>query len=152
MLRTHELSATVIFWTTVLNFECTDLSEDDGWAVIMRDGVEVMFATQNAHQPFEAPQFTGSLYFRTDDVDEIWRVAQTRAEVCYPLESFDTACASSPSTTTTAISSSSAPRSSARSRSRTGHRLHGFGKSVASDSLGSPRAATATALRDALLE
>jgi hypothetical protein len=99
-LRTHELRATVIFWTTVLNFECTDLSEDDG--------VEVMFATQNAHQPFEEPQFTGSLYFRTDDVDGIWQVARTRPEVCYPWSPSTTACASSPSTTTTATSSSSA--------------------------------------------
>ena len=88
LLRTHELRATVIFWTTALNFECTDLSEDDGWAVISRDGVEVMFAVPNQHQPFDQPSFTGSLYFKTDNVDEIWQVAQTRAEVCYPLEEF----------------------------------------------------------------
>jgi len=89
MLRTAELRETVAFYETVLGFRCEALSEDWGWASLRRDGVEIMIALPNAHEPFERPAFTGSLYIRTDDVDSLWLRVKDSARVCYPLEDFE---------------------------------------------------------------
>ncbi len=89
MLYTEDLRGTIAFYTDVLGFECKAFEEDWGWAVLSRDGVEVMLALPNAHLPFEKPTFTGSLYFKTNEVDALWQTLQTRARVCYPLEDFD---------------------------------------------------------------
>ena len=43
----------------------------------------------NAHEPFDKPRFTGSLYFRVDDVDELWKRLKDQATVVYPIEDFD---------------------------------------------------------------
>ena len=48
-----------------------------------------MLSGPNRHQGDAAPAFTGSLYFRTDDVDGLWRSLKDRARVCYPIEEFD---------------------------------------------------------------
>lgn len=89
MLRTIELRETVAFYENVLGFRCETLSEDWGWASLRRDGVEIMIARPNDHEPFERPAFTGSLYFRTDDVDALWLRVKDSARVCYPLEDFE---------------------------------------------------------------
>lgn len=89
LLRTHDLRATVEFCTSVLGFTCASASEDGGWAALQRDGVELMVALPNAHEPFDAPRFTGSLYFRCDGVDEAWEQLAGRARVCNPPETFE---------------------------------------------------------------
>ena len=43
----------------------------------------------NAHEPFDKIQFTGSLYFRPEDVDELWKQIKEQATVVYPIEDFD---------------------------------------------------------------
>jgi uncharacterized glyoxalase superfamily protein PhnB len=89
MLGTKDLQGSVELYTQLLGFECGALSEDSGWASLSRDGVEIMLALPNAHEPFEKPAFTGSLYIRCDDVDAIWEQVKDRAKVCYPIEDFD---------------------------------------------------------------
>jgi len=89
MLRTKDLKGSVEFYTRLLGFECGALSEDWGWASLSRDGVTLMLALPNAHEPFERPSFTGSLYIRCDDVDAMWEQVKDRAKVCYPLEDFE---------------------------------------------------------------
>lgn len=89
MLRTTDLKATVEFYTTVLGFECGAFSEEWGWAALQRDEVAIMVALPNAHAPFEKPAFTGSFYFRTDDVEAIWQQIKDQAKICYPIENFE---------------------------------------------------------------
>jgi uncharacterized glyoxalase superfamily protein PhnB len=89
MLRTAELRETVAFYEKVLGFRCAAISEEWGWASLRWDGVEIMIALPNAHEPFERPAFTGSLYIRTDDVDSLWLQVKDSARVCYPLEDFE---------------------------------------------------------------
>jgi uncharacterized glyoxalase superfamily protein PhnB len=60
-----------------------------GWASLSRDGATIMLALPNAHEPFEKPCFTGSLYLRCDDVDAVWARVKDQARVCYPLENFE---------------------------------------------------------------
>ena len=71
LLRTRNLPQTVVFYRDRLDFECTQQTSD--WAFVERDGITLMIALPNAHEPFDAPCFAGSLYFSTDDVDELWR-------------------------------------------------------------------------------
>lgn len=89
MLRTKDLKGSVEFYTRLLGFECGALSEEWGWASLNRDGVTIMLALPNAHEPFERPSFTGSLYIRCDDVDAMWRQVKDQAKVCYPVEDFE---------------------------------------------------------------
>lgn len=48
-----------------------------------------MFASPNEHTPFNKPQFTGSLYFNTDDDGGWWEKLKDKADVFYPLEEFE---------------------------------------------------------------
>lgn len=89
LLRTKDLQGSVDFYTQILGFHCDALSEDWGWTSLSRDGVTIMLALPNAHKPFKKPSFTGSLYFRCDDVDAIWKQVKDRAKVCYPIEDFE---------------------------------------------------------------
>jgi hypothetical protein len=69
MLTVTAIDPAVAFYRDVLGFAVE--SSAKGWAAVQRDGVEVMFALPNAHTRFDAPQFTGSLYVRLDDVDAL---------------------------------------------------------------------------------
>lgn len=89
MLYTTELHATVAFYTEQLGFACEALSDEWGWAHLQRDGVAIMLALPNAHEPFARPTFTGSLYFRVDDVDAWWQQLKNHAKICYPIADFD---------------------------------------------------------------
>ena len=88
MLRTKDLQATIEFYTWRLGFTCDGMSEVDGWASLRPDAVSLMVATPNAHARFDAPAFTGSLYFNVDDAVVLWTALKDLAEVCYPLEAF----------------------------------------------------------------
>jgi uncharacterized glyoxalase superfamily protein PhnB len=88
MLRTRHLKESGEFYTTVLGFQCTAWSDTWGWACLQRDNVEVMLALPNAHEPYEQPTFTGSLYFRMTQVEVLWEQVQATATICYPLEDF----------------------------------------------------------------
>lgn len=87
MLRTWDMPASVKFYTEVLGFACDNAVE--GWASLTRDGAGLMLSAPNEHEGDTAPSFTGSLYFRTDNVDELWLAVQHRARVCYAIETFD---------------------------------------------------------------
>ena len=88
MLRTPELAATVDFYTQSLDFHLSAGDVAGGWALLARDGVELMLSGLNTHEGDGAPAFTGSLYLRTDDVDGWWARLRDRARVCYPIEDF----------------------------------------------------------------
>lgn len=89
MLYTEDLNGTVAFYTTVLGFKCGALSEEWGWASLHRDHVTLMLARPNEHLPFEQPRFTGSFYFKVDEIDALWQQLKDCAKICYPLEDFE---------------------------------------------------------------
>ncbi|MCM2270201.1 MAG: VOC family protein [Thermoanaerobaculia bacterium] len=89
MLRTWNLPGAVTFYTERLGFRCAASSEEWGWAALERDGVTLMLSTPNEHEGDAAPAFTGSLYFRVDDVEAWWSALRDAAPVAYPLEAFD---------------------------------------------------------------
>lgn len=89
MLRTGELKETIAFYTERLGFSVEGSSEEAGWAHLRRDSVSIMLASPNAHEDFQRPALTGSLYIVCDKVDDIWNDVRESTRVCYPIESFD---------------------------------------------------------------
>ena len=86
VLAVNNIDDTVRFYCDVLGFECANRM--DGWAALSRDNVEVMISLPNAHEPFEKPTLTGSIYFNTSDVDALWEQIKDKARVVYPIEKF----------------------------------------------------------------
>ena len=89
LIRTHQLDETIEFYTNILGFTCAAYNKEEGWAALVRDRTEIMAALPNEHYPFEKPVFTGSFYFLTDDVDQVWLEFNLKAAICYPIEDFD---------------------------------------------------------------
>lgn len=89
MLRTWDFPGTLAFYIDMLGFACVSGGVDAGWATLSRDGVALMISVPHAHHDAHAAAFTGSFYFRTDDVDGWWAALGDKARVCYPIEDFD---------------------------------------------------------------
>jgi uncharacterized glyoxalase superfamily protein PhnB len=87
MISVTNLDETIRFYSGVLGFAC--LKGIPEWACLTKDGVEFMICLPNQHEPFEKSLFTGSFYFRTDDVDGLWNSVKDKATVVYPVETFD---------------------------------------------------------------
>ena len=116
MLRTKDLLGTIRFYTDFLGVTCDGLSEADGWANLRRDSVELMVAAPNAHMSFDAPAFTGSLYFNVDDAVLVWTAVKDRAMCVIRWKTSITGCGNSRSTTTTDTCFSSDRRSDRTSK------------------------------------
>jgi uncharacterized glyoxalase superfamily protein PhnB len=86
VLVVNDMDETIRFYGDILGFECVNRIE--GWAALRKDAVEVMISLPNAHEPFERPTLTGSLYFSSDDVDALWEKIKGKATVVYPIENF----------------------------------------------------------------
>ena len=86
MLAVNSIDDTILFYRNVLGFEC--ISRMEGWASLRKDSVEIMISLPSAHEPFEKPTFTGSLYFNSSDVDALWVEIKDKARVVYPIENF----------------------------------------------------------------
>jgi len=87
MLWVNDIEQTITFYRNLLGFSC--LERSDGWGCMERDGIELMIALPNQHEPFEQPHFTGSFYFKPDDVDVLWAELKDKATVVYPIENFE---------------------------------------------------------------
>src|SRR6478672_10039653 len=85
MLAVNSIDNTILFYRNVLGFECVNRME--GWAALQKDSVEIMISLPNA-QPFEKPTLTGSLYFNSSDVDDLWNEIKDKASIVYPIENF----------------------------------------------------------------
>jgi len=86
VLAVTDIDDTIRFYRDVLGFECANRT--DGWAVLCKDNVEVMVSVPNAHEPFDKPTLTGSIYFNTSDVDGLWQQIKDKANIVYPIENF----------------------------------------------------------------
>ena len=89
MLRTWEFQKTINFYTDILGLQVDAVDEASGWASRHKDDLTIMLAAPNEHEGDIVPEFTGSLYFTTDDVDALWLQLKDKAEVCYPPENFE---------------------------------------------------------------
>jgi uncharacterized glyoxalase superfamily protein PhnB len=91
MLRTWDIPGTIKFYTELLGFEfvATTVDEGSGWASLHHGDVSIMLSGPNEHEGDTHPAFTGSLYFNTGDVDQIWEQVHDKARVCYPIEDFE---------------------------------------------------------------
>jgi uncharacterized glyoxalase superfamily protein PhnB len=88
MLWVTDMKKTIEFYTNTLGFTCTGL-EQDVWAILRRDEVEITLATMNEHSNLKEPTFSGSLYVHTDDVEKSWSELKDKAQIAYPIETFD---------------------------------------------------------------
>jgi len=86
MLAVTNIDDTIRFYRDLLGFAC--VNQMDGWAALSRDNVELMVSLPNAHEPFEKPTLTGSIYFNTSDVDALWEQIKDKVSVVYPIENF----------------------------------------------------------------
>ena len=89
MLWTAQLQETIDFYVKTLGFTIAEQNDEWGWAALHRDTVELMLARPNEHTPFAGPAFTGSLYIRVDEVDQLWDELKDKTKVCYPLDNFE---------------------------------------------------------------
>ncbi|WP_240409014.1 VOC family protein [Flavobacterium psychrotrophum] len=87
MFWTREVKETVAFYTEVLGFECA--VQEDYWAVLVRDEIEVMLSLPNPNLPFEEPTFTGSFYINTTEVDKLWDQVKDKCNICYEIDNFE---------------------------------------------------------------
>lgn len=87
MLWTAQIAETVAFYTEVLGFECA--LQEEGWAVLLKDEIEVMVALPNDHLPFDGPLFTGTFYINTTEVDTLWELYKDKCEICYEIDNFE---------------------------------------------------------------
>lgn len=88
-LWTENLGETIDFYTNVLGFTCEEKNEDWGWASLTIDDFGIMISRPNAQASFDKIGFTGSFYFRTDDVETMWEKLKDKACICYGIETFD---------------------------------------------------------------
>lgn len=88
MFRTDNLKGSIDFYSEVLGFSCTGKSDDDGWALLERDGVAIMLSGLSEHEGDTKSVFSGSLYITCRAVDHVWTTVKNRAKICYPIENF----------------------------------------------------------------
>ncbi len=89
MLWTRQFQETLSFYTEVLGFSCGERNDEWGWASIHKDGVDLMIALPPEQTPFSHPQYTGSFYIETDQVDELWAKLKGKVSVVYDIATFE---------------------------------------------------------------
>ena len=82
-----EIKTTLDYYREHFGFE-TRCNETASWGYAFKDAVEIMFSIPNAHLPFTATAFTGSLYINTDDVNAWWALVKEKCTIVYPVETF----------------------------------------------------------------
>lgn len=89
LIRTHHFDETIAFYTETLGFVLRARNDDWEWASLFRDKTGLMIGGPNPHLPFDKPDFTGSFYFSTDDVESLWEDLKDKTRICYPIETFE---------------------------------------------------------------
>ena len=90
MLWTVKMEETIAYYKDVLGFTINEYSDGWGWALVSRDGIEIMFAIPNEHEDFKGgPKFTGSFYITVQNADEVWAELKSKTQICYSIADFD---------------------------------------------------------------
>jgi uncharacterized glyoxalase superfamily protein PhnB len=88
MLWTEDLKGSVDFYVDVLGFTCQTFREDWGWASLSQGDIWFMLSRPFKNSAYDKIGFTGSFYFTTDEVDQIWDELKDKVKVCYGIEDF----------------------------------------------------------------
>lgn len=91
MLWTDDVKATIDYYVNILGFEEGNSIEEWQWGVVEKDKIKIMLAKPNEHTPYDKPQFTGSLYLRTNDVEAWWNHLKDKATIFYSIENLNMA-------------------------------------------------------------
>jgi uncharacterized glyoxalase superfamily protein PhnB len=86
-LSTEDIARSVKFYVEQLGFTCT--LQLAGFARVRLGAADIMLGHPNAHQPWQGPRFTGSIYLEVNNVDELWEGLKTHARIVYPIETMD---------------------------------------------------------------
>lgn len=89
MLESHDMQATLKFYTEALNFTCAAKFDDLSWLSLQKDNIEIMFSIPNAHRNISKAIMSGSLYIKTNEVETLWESLKDICKICYPLEDFE---------------------------------------------------------------
>lgn len=97
MLESHDLMGTVSFYVETLGFNCDAYEEGWGWASLSLDNVHIMFTTPNPHRRLGKAIMSGSLYIRTNAVENLWHMLRERLRSVLNLRNSSMVCMSLPS-------------------------------------------------------
>jgi uncharacterized glyoxalase superfamily protein PhnB len=89
ILWSDKLAETIEFYTSILGFACIEQNDNWGWACLQKDDVEIMVAKPTVHTVYNGPQFTGSFYINTTDVDAVWNTIKDKVNILYSIEDFE---------------------------------------------------------------
>ena len=89
IISSKQIKETIAYYPNMLGFTCRAYREEWGWAAMQRDDVEVILAYPNQHYSFEKPNFTGSFYIETEEVDFLWEELKNKVNILNPLEILD---------------------------------------------------------------
>ncbi|MBO6879873.1 VOC family protein [Winogradskyella sp.] len=87
-LEVENMDETIAFYESYLDFKCVS-REENHWAFIKKDDVEIMLSSRFNKDEFPKTVFTGGLYIYVDDIDVIWQILKDKVDISYPLENFD---------------------------------------------------------------
>ena len=90
VLRVTDLSRSIDWYTGVLGFELCWRAPNDGGGenCMLQAGDSNLMLSTGSHLG-DRPAFTGTLYFRTEGVRELFGNVQNRADIVWPLETMD---------------------------------------------------------------
>lgn len=89
VLWTLSLQETINFYSIHLGFTCSEKKDEWGWAAINNGNIDIMLSVPNEHMPFEKSMFTGSFYFKIDNVTDLYEKLKDQTKVVYPIEDFE---------------------------------------------------------------
>ncbi len=91
MLEVQNMEETISFYEKKLGFQCVGKqgSEWGEWARLEKDKVAIMLTERYSQNKKSKPTFTGSIYLKTDQIDELWEKLKSEVKISYPIETFD---------------------------------------------------------------
>ena len=87
-LEVENMDETIAFYESYLDFKCVS-REENHWAFIKKDDVEIMLSSRFNKDEYPKTVFTGGLYIYVDDIDVIWQILKDKVDISYPLENFE---------------------------------------------------------------
>jgi len=81
MLWVNDVEKTIQFYKEVLKFTHSHFEPTVQWGYVIKDEIEIMFASLHNLSPGNESLFTGSLYLNTDNVDAWWGLLKDKTTV-----------------------------------------------------------------------
>lgn len=88
VLQVNDMGSTIMYYEKTLGFRCHSRMGDD-WASVERDNVSIMLSCRYGEDKDKKTRMTGSLYIFTNPVEDLWLELKDKAEIFYPIETFD---------------------------------------------------------------